>query len=229
MAQQGPARRSVATRVPAVIGLPELVVARHDAVAKAAKTRQAVGGRRRLPPPAHPLQAPPLLPRVRVGGLRGAHRALRPPADGGAGRARAHAGRRGGVAAPGRAGDGRHRRCPPPPSSSWVAWPSATAATSTATCAGSPSTRPASAAGPGATCWILMEERRAEAEAAQPPVRRTLRAVPSPGARAPSPSPHARRPRRDAAATRPPAAASPALAPRPRSLRPAGMSPRRRP
>ena len=37
MAQQGPARRSVATRVPAVIGMPDLIVARHDAVAKAAK------------------------------------------------------------------------------------------------------------------------------------------------------------------------------------------------
>jgi CHAD domain-containing protein len=36
MAQQGPARRSLATRVPAVIGMPELIVARHDAVAKAA-------------------------------------------------------------------------------------------------------------------------------------------------------------------------------------------------
>jgi triphosphatase len=37
MAQQGPARRSVATRIPAEIGLPELVEARHDKVAKAAK------------------------------------------------------------------------------------------------------------------------------------------------------------------------------------------------
>ncbi len=37
MAQQGPARRSVATRVPAVIGMPDLIVARHEAVAKAAK------------------------------------------------------------------------------------------------------------------------------------------------------------------------------------------------
>jgi CHAD domain-containing protein len=37
MAQQGPARRSVATRVPAVVGMPELIVAHHDAVAKAAK------------------------------------------------------------------------------------------------------------------------------------------------------------------------------------------------
>jgi hypothetical protein len=43
MAQQGPARRSVATRVPAVIGMPDLVVARHDKVAKAAKRAKKSG------------------------------------------------------------------------------------------------------------------------------------------------------------------------------------------
>jgi triphosphatase len=43
MVQQGPARRSVATRVPAVIGLPDLVLARHDAVAKAAKRAKKTG------------------------------------------------------------------------------------------------------------------------------------------------------------------------------------------
>jgi hypothetical protein len=43
MVQQGPARRSLATRVPAVIGLPELVVARHDAVAKAGKRAKKSG------------------------------------------------------------------------------------------------------------------------------------------------------------------------------------------
>jgi CHAD domain-containing protein len=43
MAQQGPARRSIATRTPAVIGLPELVVARHDKVAKAAKKAKRSG------------------------------------------------------------------------------------------------------------------------------------------------------------------------------------------
>jgi triphosphatase len=37
MAQQGPLRRSTATRLPAVIGVPDLVGARHEAVAKAAK------------------------------------------------------------------------------------------------------------------------------------------------------------------------------------------------
>jgi CHAD domain-containing protein len=43
MAQQGPARRSVATRTPAVIALPELVVARHDKVAKAARKAKRSG------------------------------------------------------------------------------------------------------------------------------------------------------------------------------------------
>ena len=43
MAQQGPARRSLATRVPAEIGLPELVLARHDKVARAAKRAKRSG------------------------------------------------------------------------------------------------------------------------------------------------------------------------------------------
>jgi len=43
MVQQGPARRSLATRVPAVIGMPDLVVARHDKVAKAAKRAKRSG------------------------------------------------------------------------------------------------------------------------------------------------------------------------------------------
>ena len=43
MAQQGPARRSLATRVPAEIGLPDLVAARHDKVAKAAKRAKRSG------------------------------------------------------------------------------------------------------------------------------------------------------------------------------------------
>ena len=43
MAQQGPARRSLATRVPAVIGLPDLVLTRHDKVAKAAKRAKRSG------------------------------------------------------------------------------------------------------------------------------------------------------------------------------------------
>lgn len=43
LAQQGPARRSLATRVPAEIGMPELVLARHDKVAKAAKRAKRTG------------------------------------------------------------------------------------------------------------------------------------------------------------------------------------------
>jgi triphosphatase len=43
MAQQGPARRSVATRLPAVIALPDLIEARHSAVAKAAKRAKKTG------------------------------------------------------------------------------------------------------------------------------------------------------------------------------------------
>ena len=43
MVQQGPARRSLATRVPAVIGLPELVLARHEKVTKAAKRAKRSG------------------------------------------------------------------------------------------------------------------------------------------------------------------------------------------
>ena len=43
MVQQGPARRSLATRVPAAIGLPELVLARHEKVTKAAKRAKRTG------------------------------------------------------------------------------------------------------------------------------------------------------------------------------------------
>ena len=43
MVQQGPARRSLATRLPGVIGLPDLVVARHDKVAKAGKRAKKSG------------------------------------------------------------------------------------------------------------------------------------------------------------------------------------------
>jgi triphosphatase len=43
MAQQGPARRSLATRVPAEIGLPELVLGRHHKVRKAAKRAKHSG------------------------------------------------------------------------------------------------------------------------------------------------------------------------------------------
>jgi CHAD domain-containing protein len=43
MVQQGPLRRSTATRQPAVIGVPELVAARHNSVAKAAKRARKSG------------------------------------------------------------------------------------------------------------------------------------------------------------------------------------------
>ncbi len=43
MVQQGPARRSLATRVPAVIGIPDLVLTRHARVAKAAKRAKKTG------------------------------------------------------------------------------------------------------------------------------------------------------------------------------------------
>jgi triphosphatase len=43
LAQQGPARRSLSTRVPAEIGLPELVLARHDKVTRAAKRAKRSG------------------------------------------------------------------------------------------------------------------------------------------------------------------------------------------
>ena len=43
MAQQGPARRSLATRVPAEIGMPELVLARHGKVTKAARAAKRSG------------------------------------------------------------------------------------------------------------------------------------------------------------------------------------------
>ena len=74
MVQQGPARRSVATREPAVIGMPDLVVARHDKVAKAGQAGQAIGRRLGLPPPAHRVQALALRPRVQLRGLRRAAR-----------------------------------------------------------------------------------------------------------------------------------------------------------
>ncbi len=43
MVQQGPARRLVATRTPAVIGMPDLIVERHTAVSKAARRAKKSG------------------------------------------------------------------------------------------------------------------------------------------------------------------------------------------
>ena len=77
MAQQGPARRSLATREPAVIGLPELVLTRHEKVDQGRQAGQAVRGRDRLSRPAHPLQTAALRPRVQQRRLRRADVALR--------------------------------------------------------------------------------------------------------------------------------------------------------
>ena len=77
MAQQGPARRSLATRVPAVIGVPELVRGASRRGRQGGEAGQAVGRRGGLPPPAHPLQATALRPRVQRRGLRGPHDPLR--------------------------------------------------------------------------------------------------------------------------------------------------------
>ncbi len=43
LARQGPLRRSLATRVPAVVGMPDLVVARHDKVSRAARRARRSG------------------------------------------------------------------------------------------------------------------------------------------------------------------------------------------
>ena len=64
MAQQGPARRSLATREPAVIGLPELVLTRHEKVTKAAKRAKRSGVVTDFHAPAHPLQTAALRPRI---------------------------------------------------------------------------------------------------------------------------------------------------------------------
>ena len=110
MAQQGPARRSLATRVPAEIGMPELVLARHGKVDQGGAGRQAVRRGVGLPPRAHPVQAAALRARVQCRRVRGSHLPLRARAHGPAGRARRDAGRRGGVAPAGRP---RHRGDPP--------------------------------------------------------------------------------------------------------------------
>ena len=48
MAQQGPARRSLATRLPAVIGMPDLVRDRHSGVSKAAKRAKTMTPKTRV-------------------------------------------------------------------------------------------------------------------------------------------------------------------------------------
>ena len=108
MAQQGPARRSVATRVPAAIGLPELVSERHDEGPQGGQAGKADRRRDGLPRPPHPLQAVALRARVQQRRVRRPDVALRARADRPAGRARRNAGRRGCLPAAGRPGPGRH-------------------------------------------------------------------------------------------------------------------------
>ena len=179
MAQQGPARRSVAARVPAVMGMPELVVGRHDAVAKAAKRAKRSG----LVTDFHRLRirckrlryslefasevyGGRTAPYVRaltavqdeLGLMQDAEVALLRLADLATGEAPLPAPTvfvMGGVAERYRRDVGRYLR-----------------------------RLPKHASRVGGRQWrelqTLMEDRRAEAEAAQPPVRRTLRAVPRP-------------------------------------------------
>ena len=110
MVQQGPSRRSAATRVPAVVALPDLIGARHAAVAKAAKRAKRSGEVTDF----HRL-------RIRCKRLRyalefgsevygGRTRRYVRQLSQAPGRARPHAGRRGGLPPPGRAG---HRRGSP--------------------------------------------------------------------------------------------------------------------
>ncbi|HEY6473845.1 MAG TPA: CHAD domain-containing protein, partial [Acidimicrobiales bacterium] len=185
MAQQGPARRSVAARVPAVMGMPELVVARHDAVAKAAKRAKRSG----LVTDFHRLRirckrlryslefasevyAGRTAPYVRaltavqdeLGLMQDAEVALLRLADLATGETPLPAATvfvMGGVAERYRRDVGRYLR-----------------------------RLPKHASRVGGRRWrelqSLMDDRRAEAEAAQPPVRRTLRAVPRPALEEPA-------------------------------------------
>ena len=110
MVQQGPARRSVATRVPAVVALPDLIEARHAAVAKAAKRAKKSGvvtDFHRLRIRGKRLRYALEFSSEVYGGRTGrfVRQLIRTP-----GRTRPNAGRRGGLPPPGRA---RHRRGPP--------------------------------------------------------------------------------------------------------------------
>ncbi len=179
MAQQGPARRSVATRTPAVIALPELVVARHDRVAKAARKAKRSGAvadfhrlRIRCKRLRYSLEFASevyagqtaryvrqltavqdelgLMQDAEVASLR-----LAELATGNTALPAATVFVMGGVAERDRRDVNRYLR-----------------------------RLPKHASRVGGRAWRdlrdLLEDRRAEAEAAQPPVRRTLRAVPSP-------------------------------------------------
>jgi CHAD domain-containing protein len=186
MARQGPARRSVATRVPAVIAMPDLIVARHDAVAKAAKRAK----KSRVVPDFHRL-------RIKCKRLR---YSLEFASEVYAGRTGRYVRELTGVqdelglmqdaeVASLRLAELASGDPPLPPATVFVM--------------GGLAERhrrdvdrhlrrlPKHASRVGGRDWRelqnLLEERRAEAEAAQPPVRRSLRAVPPPAAE-PAPS-----------------------------------------
>ena len=110
MAQQGPARRSLATRVPAEIGHARARPGTSRQGDQGGPGRQAVRCGVGLPPSAHPVQAAALRARVQRRRVRGPHLPLRARAHRPAGRARRDAGRRGGLAPARRP---RHRGDPP--------------------------------------------------------------------------------------------------------------------
>ena len=78
MVQQGPLRRSTATRLAALVAVPDLIVLPPCRRGQGGAAGQALGRGGRLPPPPHPLQATPLLTRVRGRALRRAHRTATP-------------------------------------------------------------------------------------------------------------------------------------------------------
>ena len=181
MVQQGPARRLVATRTPAVIGMPDLIVERHTAVAKAARRAKksgVVGDFHRL--------------RIRCKRLR---YALEFSAEVYGGRTSRYvrqltalqdelglmqdaevASIRLADLATGAA------TCRRQPCSSWVASPSGTGATSIGCLQRLPNELKRVRGREWRDLLDVMERRRSEAEAARPPLRSTLRAVPAPPA-----------------------------------------------
>jgi len=58
----GPSRRKCGGQDPRVVSVPDLVAPRHRSVVKGARRAKRYRGGRGLPPPAHPVQTPPLLP-----------------------------------------------------------------------------------------------------------------------------------------------------------------------
>ena len=130
MLEQGPSRRSSVGRAPAVMSMPALINERHRAGRQGGPAGQAHGSRHRLPPPPHPLQAAPLLPRVRLRPVRRRTEGLRAPDDPPPGRAGLNAGRRSrlGASAGARAHRGGWLALAGRRSSRWAASPSGTGA-----------------------------------------------------------------------------------------------------